>query len=104
MTDQPNPDDFSRATFPGVFRVEVEVCGTYTVEVKADSLEAAKEQVLDEIDSDDYLPEIEEVYSAEIERAWPEPDRFRVMRDGRKYQVTRLEPGDVPREPDERGF
>ena len=107
MADQPNPADFSVNDKPCEYvvriRIEGEVCRT----IKADSLEEAEaqaERIADDIAEDRETAELDEVNDVAVDDCRRATPMFRVLRNGRKYQVSRLSPGDLPREPDERGF
>ena len=107
MTDKaPRPADFSKVEFPGVYLVEIEVRGYITVEVTAESKEAAREQAGEIVDGweDDGYPELDQVWDTSVRKTYQKPGRYRISRDGKPFQVTFLTPGDLPREPDERGF
>lgn len=107
MTDKPNAADFSVNDRPREYDVRIRIEGEIRRVIMADSLEDAEAQaeaIADDIAEGREFEELDEVYDVEVilcRRATP---LFRVMRDGRKSQVSQLRPGDLPREPDERGF
>lgn len=107
MTEQPNPTDYSVNERPREYEVRIHVEGVISRTIKADSQEEANalaEKIEDDIAEERDAVELDEVYetrSIYCRRANP---MYRVTRDGKKYQVSRLSPGDLPREPDERGF
>ncbi len=82
------------------FRIEGEV----TLMIIASSLEEAKAKARKELDDDNFGMELDSVDSANIAHVGKSPPMYRVMRDGHAYQVSHLQEGDTPREPDERGF
>ena len=102
----PNPADFSRNEREREYEAHIEVRGTLSIPIMADSEADAMSQArieLAKIESDGFV-EIDTIDSIEIDRVYKERPMFRVMREGKKMQVTHLDSGDVPREPDERGF
>ena len=107
MTDKAlDPAAFSKVEFPGVYLVEIEVRGYITVEVTAESKEAAREQAGEIVDGweDDGYPDIDQVWHTSVWETYQKPGLYRILRDGKPFQVSRLTPGDLPREPNERGF
>ena len=50
------------------------------------------------------LWDLDEVQEADVSYVTSEPTMYRVIRDGQAMQVSFLQEGDVPREPDHRGF
>ncbi|KAF0674466.1 hypothetical protein [Profundibacterium mesophilum] len=107
MTDRPNPADFSVNDKPREYDVRIRIEGTICRTIKADSQEEADamaEKIEDDIleERDDAEPdEVDDVRLISCRRARP---MFRVMRDGKAFQVSHLEPGDLPRDPDNLGF
>lgn len=106
MSDLPSPDAFSRNEKPREYTAHIDVRGTISVSLNAESLEDAKRQAEAEIERirNDGFVDVDEVEEAEIRRVEKDRPMFLVTREGRKMQVSRLEPGDQPRAPDERGF
>lgn len=107
MIDQPNPAVFSVDERPREYRFTIQITGTMSVTVSADSEDEARltaEDQADKIAEDTYEAELDEIDDVRVERVWKTKPMYRVTRDGRKMQVSRLEQGDLPREPDERGF
>ncbi|WYK05436.1 hypothetical protein DWF04_005890 [Cereibacter sphaeroides f. sp. denitrificans] len=87
----------------------VRVVGYATITVEADSQEEAVAKVGEAIDAmwDDNgdLIELDEIDDIDTRpRVRKEPDMYLVTRDGRPMRVSHLQPGDEPRQPDERGF
>ena len=103
MTDKPNPDDFSVNERKGEYSVTFSVSSEVRLEFQAENADDARRQAEAMTDEDliDYIDELDDV---EIESVWTLPKMYRVTRDGRPIQVSYLKAGDLPREPDERGF
>ena len=107
MTDQPNPADFSVNDKPREYDVRIRIAGEMRMTIQADSLEEAEaqaEKIADDIAEDRETAELDEVDNVEVASCRRAQPMFRVMRDGKAYQVSHLAPGDLPREPDDRGF
>lgn len=105
-TATPNPADFSRNEREREYEARIVVRGTLTIAIQADSEADAQRQAEEElakIENDGFV-EVESIDSIEIDRVYKEQPMYRALRGGQKYQVTHLEPGDLPREPDELGF
>ena len=84
------------------FRVEGEVSRT----IKAASLSEAKikaQEMVEDEDGDDLL-ELDEIHDARVDWVSQKPDMYLVARGGRKMQVSHIQEGDLPRDPDERGW
>jgi hypothetical protein len=107
MTEvSPNPNDFSRNEREREYTAIIYVRGRISVNVKADSAEDARRQAEAEIESlekEGYV-EIDDVDQIELSRVYKDPPMYRVIREGKTMQVSRLQPGDAPRSADERGF
>ncbi len=89
----------------GQYIVRVDVEGYVEIDLTADSEDAARAEVEEMIGrDDDCIAEIEEITIATISRVRKKPKMYLVLRDGAKMQTSHLEPGDLPREPDDRGF
>jgi hypothetical protein len=102
----PNPADFSRNDKPGEYTAEITVRGRISIYIKADSREAAQRQVAAEVErmeKDGYV-EVYSIDQIEIYRVTKDPPMYRVTRDEKPMQVSRLDAGDKPRAPDKRGF
>lgn len=107
MTSQPNPADFSVNDRPREYVVRINVEGVIRRTIKANSQEEADalaEKIGDDIAAERETVELDEVDEARVAYCGRAHPMYRVTRNGEKYQVSRLEPGDLPREPDERGF
>jgi hypothetical protein len=101
-----NPADFSRNDREGEYTARVTVRGTLSISIKADSIEDARRQAdaeLEKIERDGYV-EIDDIEELELDRVTKDAPMYRVIRDGKAMQVSHLDPGDRPRQPDERGF
>lgn len=107
MTKQPDPTEFSVNERENEYSVLLTVTGTITERIKANSLEEAREkanEIADKMECNSgFAPELDEVDEVGFEVRKLRP-LFRILRDGQKMQVSYLEAGDAPREPDERGF
>jgi hypothetical protein len=107
MTDKPNPNDFSRNDRPRDYTAVINVRGTIRVSIQADSQEDAQRQAeaeADKMEKEGYV-EIDDIDELEVYRTYKDPPMYRVTREGKPMQVSHLEPGDLPRPPDEqRGF
>ena len=107
MTDQPNPDDFSVDEKPREYEIRIRVEGEIHRTIEADSQEQAEAmagKIEDDIFEDKYGAEVDEIDDVRVVYCRRARPMFRVIRDGQKMQVSHLGAGDVPREPDERGF
>lgn len=111
MTDAtinaPNPADFSRNDKPREYTAEIEVRGTISIRIEADSQEDAERQAeveLERIEKEGYV-EIDGIDEIDLRRVTKDRPMYRVTREGKTMQVSRLQPGDLPRDPDpDRGF
>ncbi|MBD9539960.1 hypothetical protein IB276_10905 [Ensifer sp. ENS04] len=103
MADQPNEADFVVNERPGEYDATIEVCGRINVTIKAESLEEARAKAEALVEDDGFGLDLDddEISVRSVCRSRP---MYLVMRDGAKMQVSHLVPGDVPRQPDERGF
>ena len=100
--DAPNPADFSRDDKPGEYTADIEVRGTVSIHIKAESREDAQRQAeaeLERIDKEGYV-EIDDIDSIDLQRVTKDCPMYRVTREGKSMQVSRLQPGDLPRDPD----
>lgn len=107
MTETPNPADFSVNEKPGEYEVRIHVEGYIVRTICADSQEDAEakaEDIADDIAEDREIAELDEVDDIEVHSCRRPRPMFRVTRDGKASQVSHLRAGDIPREPDERGF
>lgn len=107
IIDAPNPTDFSRNEKPREYTAEIEVRGTISIRIEADSQEDAQRQAEAELEKmeKDGCVEIDAIDEIDVRRVTKDRPMYRVTREGRTMQVSHLQAGDVPREPDpERGF
>ena len=102
----PNPADFSQKEKPRDYTASVTVRGTISISIQADSQEDAERQAEAEIakmEAERYV-EIDDIDEIELDRVYKDRPMYRVTREGKPMQVSHLDPGDVPRAADERGF
>ena len=107
MTTLPHPHDFSKKTSDGEFDVLVEITGSVWMTIRARDLDEAKRLAAEKADyflSVDFDHSLDDVESAQVLRVKPRSSLYRVMRNGEAILVSHLQPGDVPRDPDEWGF
>jgi hypothetical protein len=95
---------FSVKEREGEYYATFHVEGEIRVQIKASSKEDAQAKAEAMLEDDDFGQELDEVTNADVSYVWKAQPMYRVTRDGEKMQVSRLEAGDEPREPDERGF
>ena len=99
-----NETDFLTKSRPHEYEVRVRVQGEIHTTIKAESVEDAKAKAHEMIQDDEFCLDLHEVTDAEVDHVWKSPDMFLVTREGRAMQVSRLQDGDIPRQPNERGF
>lgn len=107
MTDRPNPADFSADDRPREFRATIEVRGTMLVTIEADSIEEARSKAADmaaALDNEPTEIDLDGVDDVRVRYVSKSPTMYRITRGDAVMQVSRLEPGDMPRQPDARGF
>lgn len=107
MTDQgtkPNPADFSVNEKEGEFNIMFTVTGTVRTTIQAADLAEARQKAREMADADDFDLDLDEADSVDVSHVYKSARMFRVTREGGKVQTSHLQPGDLPREPDERGF
>lgn len=107
MADKPNPADFSVNERPREYEVHIYVKGYVVQQIMADSIDEARakaESMVDAFANGDDFPELDDVSDVRLDRVEKTRRMFRVTRDGKPMQVSHLTPGDLPREPDDRGF
>ncbi|MCY1235571.1 hypothetical protein D9M68_150740 [compost metagenome] len=104
MADQPNKADFIADERPGEYEARFAVSGTVHVTIKAGSLEEARAKADAMAEDEEFGLELDEADDVSVRWVGKSATMFLVTRDGQKMQVSRLEPGDLPRQPDERGF
>lgn len=106
MTDAtiqaPNPADFSRNDKPREYTAEITVRGVISISIKADSQEDAQRQAEAELvrmEKERYV-EIDDIHEIDVHRVTKDRPMYRVTREGKSMQVSHLQPGDLPRDPD----
>ncbi len=96
--------DFLKNERPNEYEARFSVSGELCVDITASSLEEAKQKAKAMMDNEEFGYDIEEVNDVRLNHVWKKPVMFLVTRDGRKMQVSRLDDGDLPRQPDQDGF
>ncbi len=104
QTTQPNPADFSVDEKPGEYRVRFDVRGEVTMDIDASSEAEARAKAEAMLEDEEFGLELDEARDVSIGYVRKRSPMYRVLREGKAMQVSRLEAGDLPREPDERGF
>ncbi|MDX0318735.1 hypothetical protein GOC38_13880 [Sinorhizobium meliloti] len=104
MTDLPNKADFIADERPGEYEATFSVRGTIRVTIKAGSLAEARAKADAMTEDEEFGLELDEADDVSVNWVGRPLPMFLVTRDGRKMKVSRLQPGDLPRQPDERGF
>ncbi|RVG72469.1 hypothetical protein CN223_27910 [Sinorhizobium meliloti] len=104
MSELPNKADFVADERPGEYEATFSVRGTIRVTIKAGSLEEARAKADAMTEDEEFGLELDEADDVSVNWVGRPLPMFLVTRDGKKMKVSRLQPGDVPRQPDERGF
>lgn len=104
MSNVPDKSLFSVNERPRQYEAKFEVRGVVFMTFQADSIEEARAMAEAVQGDEEFGLTIDEVESVDVQRVRKTPPMFRVIRDGKSMQVSMLAPGDLPREPDERGF
>ncbi|RVO33126.1 hypothetical protein CN093_28640 [Sinorhizobium meliloti] len=104
MSDLPNKADFIADERPGEYEATFSVRGTIRVTIKAGSLEEARAKADAMTEGEEFGLELDEADDVSVNWVGRPLPMFLVTRDGKKMKVSRLQPGDFPRQPDERGF
>lgn len=86
------------------YEARFDIQGELSVTIKAASPEEAKAKAEAMMEDPEFGLEMDEVDRIDLSFVRKTPPMFLVERDGRKMQVSRLQDGDRPREPDDRGF
>lgn len=86
------------------YSVIFEVKGEIRRTIMADSLAEAREKADAMLATPHFGQEIDDVEDVTVDHVYKHPPMYLVLRDGRNYQVSSIRDGDLPREPDERGF
>lgn len=99
-----NPDDFLTNERATQYEARFQVEGEMHVTIHADSKEEAKAKAEAMLEDENFGMELDDVSEVKLRHIWKSPVMYLVTRDGRTMQVSRLEAGDQPRQPDESGF
>lgn len=105
--NNPNPADFSVDDRPGEYVVRFSVEGEISTTIKAASQQEAEkiaEAMADAIAEGTHEAVLDDVFDVTVALCQRQMPVFRVMRDGKKMKTSHLQPGDLPRDPDENGF
>jgi len=106
-TTMPNPADFSVNEKPGEYTATIAVRGTISIDIKATDEADARRQAEEElarIETEGFV-EIDDIDVLDLDRVTKDRPMYRVTREGKPMQVSHLQPGDEPRQPDEKyGF
>lgn len=102
--EKPNPADFSVDEKPGEYRLTYRVEGEITWTITATDEADARTQAKAMLENEDFGLELDDVIDIRLDGVRKSPPMYRVTQDGKKMQVSVLSPGDIPRQPDERGF
>jgi hypothetical protein len=89
---------------PGEFEVRFSVRGEICLTINAESLEDAKAQAEAMTEDEDFGTEVDTAEEVRVEHVRKSRPMYLVTRNGRPMRVSRLEDGDAPRQPTERGF
>ncbi len=103
-TIKPDAANFSVNEKEGEFNAMFTVTGTVRMTIHAADLAEAKRKAREMAEGENFEVDLDEADSVTVDHVYKTPRMYRVTRDGGKMQVSRLEPGDLPRQPDERGF
>jgi hypothetical protein len=104
MSDKPNPEDFSRDEKPRQYRACFYVQGEVWMDIEADSEDEARAKAEAMAEEDGFGTDLDEVDDIDLSYVTKTSPMYRITRDDRAMQVSRLEPGDLPREPRPDGF
>ncbi|MFN4296752.1 MAG: hypothetical protein ACK4FB_07900 [Brevundimonas sp.] len=106
MTDPQAIDltKFEKDDRTGHWEVVITLTGEVRETVKADTKEEARAKVEKMITDGEFELMSDEVEDAKIDLLYPSWPMYLVTREGRPMQVSHVQPGDEPRQRDERGF
>jgi hypothetical protein len=106
MSEAMDHTDFAQNMREGEYTALINVSGTISISIKAESQEDAQRQAMAEVEriEKERYAELDQIDDIELGHVRKDRPMFLVTRDGRAMQVSHLAPGDLPREPDERGF
>jgi len=102
--EQPNPADFTKDEKPGEYEVRFRVTGRISMPFVAESKEDAMAQAEKMMDDETFGLDLDAVDDVHVDYIYKSPAMYRVVRNGVKMQVSHLQPGDKPRDPEDRGF
>lgn len=86
------------------YEARFDIQAELSVTIKASSPEEAKAKAEAMMEDPEFGVDVDEVTGINLSFISKTPPMFLVERDGRKMQVSRLQDGDTPRAPDDRGF
>ena len=95
---------FSIVEKPTEYRARFKVEGEIRMTIEASSIDDARAKAAAMLSQGTFGEELDSVDNVAIDNVWKTAPMYRVLRDGKAYQVSHLNDGDVPREPGERGF
>lgn len=104
MSGAPDPQNFSVNERADEYEVVFRFSGELTQNIRATSPEEARQSADAFIAAGDFDVMPEEIDDISVWFVRKCPPMYRVIRDGRAMQVSRLQSGDLPRQPDEHGF
>ena len=96
--------EFLKNERPNEYEARFRVEGDLFVSIEADSLDEAKAKAAAMLDDEEAMLELDAITDARVDHVWKSPTMFLVNRGGSVMQVSRLQDGDIPRQPDDRGF
>lgn len=102
--EKPNPADFSKDEKPGEYELRFSVRGEIRMTINAESEAAARAQAEAMLEDETFGTELDTADDVSVDSVRKSRAMYRVTRGGQKMQSSHLEAGDLPREPDERGF
>ncbi|MDB5531561.1 MAG: hypothetical protein JWR51_4664 [Devosia sp.] len=104
MATAPNPADFSVNERANEYEVRFSVRGEIRLTINAESPEDARSKAEAMTEDEEFGLELDDTDEVRVDHVWKTRPMFLVTREGKKMQVSRLDAGDLPREPDDRGF
>lgn len=102
--DMPDKSLFKVDERANEYYVTFSIEGEIEVLVTASSEAEARDEAEDMMADDDFGEELDEVSRIQISYVRKARPMYLVTRDGQKIKTSHLQPGDMPRDPDERGF
>lgn len=95
---------FSKDEKPGEFQARFKVRGEVIVTIRAENVDDARAKATAMMDDDEFGLELDDISDISLDHVSKTPAMYRITRDGRKMQANYLREGDLPRDPDDRGF